>query len=194
MEQIKTADDQMQANVPVGQIGPRDALTQILRQGAQRMLTMAIETEVEEYLSQHCRQLDQDSHQLVVRNGYLPQRKIQTGIGQVPVRQPRINDKRLDQNGQRRRFSSKILPPYLRRTRSIDELIPWLYLKGISTGGFSEALTALLGPQASGLSATNIVRLKASWQEEWKDWSSRSLKGKAYVYIWVDGIYFKVRL
>ena len=194
MEQIRTTDDQMQVNVPVGQIGPRDALTQILRQGAQRMLTMAIETEVEEYLSQHCQQLDQDSHRLVVRNGYLPQRKIQTGIGQVPVRQPRINDKRLDQNGQRRRFSSKILPPYLRRTRSIDELIPWLYLKGISTGGFSEALTALLGPQASGLSATNIVRLKASWQEEWKDWSSRSLQGKAYVYIWVDGIYFNVRL
>jgi len=184
----------MQVNVPVGQIGPRDALTQILRQGAQRMLAMAIETEVEEYLDEHCRQLDQDDHRLVVRNGYLPQRKIQTGIGQVAVRQPRINDRRLDQNGQRRRFSSKILPPYLRRTRSIDELIPWLYLKGISTGGFSEALTALLGPHASGLSATNIVRLKSSWQEEWKDWSSRSLKGKVYVYIWVDGIYFNVRL
>ena len=104
MEQIRTNDDQMQVNVPVGQIGPRDALTQILRQGAQRMLTMAIETEVEEYLSQHCEQLDQDGHRQVVRNGYLPQRKIQTGIGQVAVRQPRINDQRLDQNGQRRRF------------------------------------------------------------------------------------------
>ncbi len=158
------------------------------------MLTRAVENEAQEYLSEHSRQLDRDGHRLVVRNGYLPQRQIQTGIGQVPVRQPRINDKRLDHNGQRRRFSSQILPPYLRRTRSIDELIPWLYLKGISTGDFSEALAALLGPQASGLSATNIVRLKACWQEEWKDWSSRSLKDKMYVYIWADGIYFNVRL
>ena len=173
MEKIRTTDDQMQVNVPVGQIGPRDVLTQILRQGAQRMLTMAIESEVEEYLNEHCRQVDQDGHRQVVRNGYLPQRQVQTGIGQVAVRQPRVNDKRLDHNGQRKRFSSKILPPYLQRTRSIEELIPWLYLKGISTGGFSEALTALLGPQASGLSATNIVRLKACWQEEWKDWSSQ---------------------
>jgi transposase-like protein len=194
MEQISTTDQKMQVNVPVGQIGPRDVLTQILRQGAQKMLTLAIETEVQEYLSQHGCELDQDGHRQVVRNGYLPQRQIQTGIGQVAVRQPRVNDKRLDQNGQRRRFSSKILPPYLRRTRSIDELIPWLYLKGISTGDFSEALVALLGPQASGLSASNIVRLKACWQEEWKDWASRSLKDKMYVYIWADGIYFNVRL
>ncbi len=181
MEQIRTNNQPMQVDVSVGQIGPRDVLTQILRQGAQRMLSMAIETEVEEDLAEHCRQLEQNGHRLVVRNGYLPQRQIQTGIGQVAVRQPRVNDKRLDHNGQRRRFSSKILPPYLRRTRSIDELIPWLYLKGISTGDFSEALAALLGPQASGLSATNIVRLKACWQEQWKDWSSRSLKDKMYV-------------
>ena len=194
MKQIRTTDDQMQVDSPVGAIVARDVLSEILRQGAQKMLTRAVENEVQEYLTEHFRQLDQNGHRLVVRNGYLPQRQIQTGIGQVAVRQPRVNDKRLDQAGQRKRFSSKILPPYLRRTRSIDELIPWLYLKGISTGGFSEALAALLGPQASGLSATNIVRLKASWQAEWKDWSSRSLKGKAYVYIWVDGIYFNVRL
>ena len=194
MEQIRTTDDQMQADVSAGAIVARDVLSEILRQGAQRMLTRAVENEVQEYLTEHSRQLDQDGHRLVVRNGYLPQRQIQTGIGQVAVRQPRVNDKRLDQVGQRKRFSSKILPPYLRRTRSIDELIPWLYLKGISTGSFSEALAAFLGPQASGLSATNIVRLKACWQAEWKDWSSRSLKGKAYVYIWVDGIYFNVRL
>jgi len=194
MEQISTTDQGMQVNVPVGQIGARDVLTEILRQGAEEMLAAAIQNEVQEYLAACADQRDQAGHRLVVRNGYLPQRQIQTGIGQVAVRQPRVNDKHLDQNGQRRRFSSKILPPYLRRTRSIDELIPWLYLKGISTGDFSEALAALLGPQASGLSATNIVRLKASWQEEWKDWSSRSLKGKVYVYIWVDGIYFNVRL
>ena len=140
MEQIRTTDDQMQVDVSAGAIVARDVLSEILRQGAQRLLTMAIETEVEEYLVAHCQQLDQDGHRLVVRNGYLPQRRIQTGIGQVAVHQPRVNDKRLDQNGQRNRFSSKILPPYLRRTRSIDELIPWLYLKGISTGDFGEAL------------------------------------------------------
>jgi len=194
MEQVRTTDDQTQANVSVGAIVARDVLSEILRQGAQRMLATAIENEVQEYLGEHCRELDQDGCRLVVRNGYLPKRQIQTGIGQVAVRQPRVNDKRLNANGQRQRFSSKILPPYLRRTRSIDELIPWLYLKGISTGDFSEALAGLLGPQASGLSATNIVRLKACWEQEWKDWSSRSLKGKVYVYIWVDGIYFNVRL
>jgi len=194
MEQVRTTDDQTQANVSVGAIVARDVLSEILRQGAQRMLATAIENEVQEYLGEHCRELDQDGCRLVVRNGYLPKRQIQTGIGQVAVRQPRVNDKRLNANGQRQRFSSKILPPYLRRTRSIDELIPWLYLKGISTGDFSEALAGLLGPQASGLSATNIVRLTACWEQEWKDWSSRSLKGKVYVYIWVDGIYFNVRL
>ena len=194
MEQIRATDQGMQVNVPIGQIGAGDVLTEILRQGAEEMLAAAIRNEVQEYLAACADQRDQAGHRLVVRNGYLPQRQIQTGIGQVAVRQPRVNDKHLDQNGQRRRFSSKILPPYLRRTRSIDELIPWLYLKGISTGDFGEALGALLGPQASGLSATNIVRLKASWQAEWKDWSKRSLKGKRYVYVWADGVYFKVRL
>ena len=150
MEQIRAIDEQRQGNVPVGQIGPKDVLTQILRQGAQRMLAVAIETEVEEYLTQHREQLDQDGNRQVVRNGYLPQREIQTGVGPVAVRQPRVKDKRLAENGQRMRFSSKILPPYLRRTRSIEELIPWLYLKGISSGDFSEALAALLGPQAPG--------------------------------------------
>lgn len=194
MEQIRTNEGQRQGNVSAGAMVARDVLSEILRQGAQKMLATAIENEVQEYLAEHARQLDQDGHRLVVRNGHLPERQIQTGIGQVTVQQPRINDKRVDTNGQRQRFSSKILPPYLRRTRSIDELIPWLYLKGISTGDFSEALVALLGPQASGLSATNIVRLKSCWEQEWKDWSSRSLKGKVYVYIWVDGIYFNVRL
>ena len=194
MKQVRAIDEQRQGNLPVGQIGPKDVLTQILRQGAQRMLAVAIENEAEEYLATCADQRDQTGHRLVVGNGYLPQREIQTGLGPVVVRQPRVKDRRVDDNGQRQRFSSKILPPYLRRTRSIEELIPWLYLKGISSGDFSEALAALLGPQASGLSATNIVRLKACWQEAWKDWSSRSLKGKVYVYIWVDGIYFNVRL
>jgi len=172
----------------------RDVLTEILRQGAQKMLATAIENEVVEYIAEHENQRDACGYRLVVRNGWLLARTIQTGVGPVEVEQPRVNDKRIDENGQRIHFSSKILPPYLRRTKSIDELIPWLYLKGISTGDFTEALQALLGPQAPGLSATNIVRLKESWQQEWADWSKRSLEGKYYVYLWADGVYFNIRL
>lgn len=172
----------------------RDVLTEILRQGAQKMLATAIENEVVEYIAEHENQRDACGYRLVVRNGWLPARTIQTGVGPVEVEQPRVNDKRIDENGQRIHFSSNILPPYLRRTKSIDELIPWLYLKGISTGDFTEALQALLGPQAPGLSATNIVRLKESWQQEWADWSKRSLEGKYYVYLWADGVYFNIRL
>jgi transposase-like protein len=172
----------------------RDVLTDILRQGAKEMLAMAIEDEVAQYIDHHESLRDAGGRRLVVRNGHLPARAIQTGIGAVEVRQPRVNDRRIDENGQRIRFSSNILPPYLRRTKSIDELIPWLYLKGISTGDFTEALEALLGPQASGLSATNIVRLKEPWQQEWGTWSKRPLEGKHYVYLWADGIHFNIRL
>lgn len=175
-------------------IGSKDALNEILRQGAQQMLSQAIENEVAEYLVRHADQRDADGRRLVVRNGYLPARDLQTGVGLVEVRQPRVRDKRRDERGECRRFTSQILPPYLRRTKSLDELIPWLYLRGISTGDFTEALQALLGPQAKGLSATNIVRLKESWQQEWKLWSQRSLQDKRYVYLWADGIYFNVRL
>jgi transposase-like protein len=173
---------------------PRDVLSDILRQGAQQMLAAAIENEVAEYIGCHAQVRDGDGHRLVVRNGYLPPRKIQTGLGLVEVQQPRVNDRRMDAKGERRRFSSQILPPYLRRTKSLDELLPWLYLRGISTGDFTEALQALLGPQAPGLSATNIVRLKEAWQQDWKSWSKRSLAEKVYVYLWADGIYFNVRL
>ena len=172
----------------------RDVLTEILRQGAQKMLATAIENEVVEYIAEHENQRDACGYRLVVRNGWLPARTIQTGVGPVEVEQPRVNDKRIDEDGQRIHFSSKILPPYLRRTKSINELIPWLYLKGISTGDFTEALQALLGPQAPGLSATNIVRLKESWQQEWSGWSKRSLEGKYYVYLWADGVHFNIRL
>jgi len=153
----------------------RDVLSDILRQGAQQMLAMAVENEVGEYIGEYQHVRDANGRRLVVRNGHLPARVIQTGIGLVEVQQPRVNDKRIDQDGQPRRFCSKILPPYLRRTKSIDELIPWLYLRGISTGDFSEALQALLGPQAKGLSGTNVVRLKESWQQEYATWSKRSL-------------------
>ena len=175
-------------------ISSRDILTEILRQGAQEMLAQAINNEVAEYIHAASDLRDDQGHRLVVRNGYLPARTIRTGVGPVEIRQPRVNDKRTNENGQRIRFSSSILPPYLRRTRSIDELIPWLYLKGVSTGDFTDALQALLGPDAPGLSATNIVRLKASWQQEWAAWSKRSLADKYYVYVWADGIHFNVRL
>jgi len=182
------------ANTQYVSITSQDVLGDILRQGAQKMLATAIENEVDQYIAEHQHLRDANGRHVVVGNGHLPARTIQTGVGPLEVQQPRVNDKRTDENGQRIRFSSKILPPYLRRTKSIDELIPWLYLKGISSGDFTEALQALLGPQAPGLSATNIVRLKESWQQEWAVWSRRSLEGKYYVYLWADGVYFNIRL
>lgn len=172
----------------------RDVLTAILRQGAQQMLAAAIENEVGEYIAAHADLRDDQGARLVVRNGHTPPRSILTGLGPVEVARPRVDDRRVDEDGNRMRFTSRILPPYLRRTKAIDELVPWLYLKGISTGDFPEALQALLGPAAEGLSATNICRLKRLWEEEWKDWSRRDLSGKRYVYVWADGVHFNVRL
>ena len=170
----------------------RDALTEVLREGARRMLASAIEAEVQSFLAAREHLLDGEGHRLVVRNGHLPARTIQTPLGEVPVQQPRVRDRRCE--AQRESFHSSILPPYLRRTKSLEELLPWLYLKGVSTGEFSEALAALLGPEAPGLSAPTITRLKAVWEEEFKAWQSRTLAGKRYVYVWADGIYFNVRL
>src|SRR5262249_57681055 len=138
--------------------------------------------EVEDYLAARQDLRDEVGRQQVVRNGSLPQRIISTGVGPVEVKQPRVRDRRPD--GQRETFHSAILPPYLRKTKSIEELIPWLYLKGISTGDFSEALAAILGPQAQGLSAATITRLKAAWAEEYEAWRKRSLAGEHYVYVW----------
>jgi len=173
---------------------PKDALTEILRSGAQRMLAKALEDEVESYLAEHADARDEDGHQLVVRNGHCPKRTIQAGIGDIEVARPRVNDRRQDQAGHRIRFTSKILPPYLRRTKSIEELIPWLYLKGVSTGDFSEALEALLGKGAPGLSSSTVVRLKQTWETDFKEWNRRDLTDKRYVYIWADGIHFNIRL
>jgi putative transposase len=170
----------------------RDALTEILRQGAQAMLTTAIEAEVAEWIGEHEHLTDERGHRQVVRNGYLPERSITTGIGPVKIRQPRVHDRR--RGAEAEAFSSKILPPYLRKTRSIEELLPWLYLKGISTGDFNEALQALVGPECPGLSASTVTRLLEQWQDECKDWSKRSLKDKHYVYLWVDGVHFNIRL
>lgn len=168
-----------------------DVLSSLLRQGAQRMLAQAIEEEVSEWMNTHP-QLDASGRRQVVRNGFMPERKIVTGLGEIAVKQPRVHDRRPAE--EREHFTSKILPPYLRKTKSIEELIPWLYLKGISTGGFHEALQALLGPDCPGLSATTITRLKSVWEQEHEEWSQRSLVGKEYVYVWADGIHTKIRL
>lgn len=172
----------------------QDVLTEIVRDGAQKMLAAALEQEVADYLAQHAAARDESGHRLVVRNGHHREREVQTGIGNVTVRQPRVNDRRSDDDGHRIKFTSKILPPYLRRTKAIEELIPWLYLKGVSTGDFSEALGALLGTDAPGLSSSTVVRLKQVWETEFKDWSRRDLSEKRYVYLWVDGIHFNIRL
>jgi putative transposase len=169
-----------------------DALGEILRIGAQRLLTQAVEQEVAQWIDSRQHLTDEDGRHQVVRNGRLPKRTILTGVGPVEIQQPRVLDRRPKHDAEP--FSSKILPPYLRKTKSLEELIPWLYLKGISTGDFSEALAALVGSEAKGLSATTIVRLKSGWEEEFREWSQRSLAQKQYVYLWVDGVHFNIRL
>jgi transposase-like protein len=171
----------------------RSPLDALVREGARKMLQAALENEVQEFLEQHSSRVDEQGHRQVVRNGYLPPREIVTGAGPLEVSQPRVRDKSVDVT-ERVRFSSSILPPYLRKSKSIEELIPWLYLKGISTGDFSEALQSLIGSNASGFSANVVVRLKEHWSQEYDTWSRRNLSGKQYVYIWADGIYANVRL
>ena len=174
-------------------IGPSEpfgrSLEDALKEGARRLLQQAIENEVQEFLDGCVAIKAKDGRRLVVRNGYLPERSVQTGIGLIPVKQPRVRDR-----DKKQRFISAILPPYLRRTPSVESVVSALYLKGISTNNFPEALEAILGENAKGLSPTNIVRLKEGWEAEYKEWSKRDLSGKHYVYFWVDGIYFNVRL
>lgn len=174
------------------QFEQRSPLDQIVREGAQRMLQAAIDCEVEQFLQAHEERRDESGKRRVVRNGYLPAREILTGAGKLEVRQPRVRDLTADQ-AERVRFSSAILPPYLRRSKSVDELLPWLYLKGISTGDFSEALQALVG-DADGLSPNVIVRLKEKWSAEYEAWMRRDLSTKQFVYFWADGIHVNVRL
>src|SRR5262245_15535757 len=183
----------------------RDVLTEVLRDGAQRLLGQAIEAEVKDWLESHGDIVDENGHRQVVGNGRMPARTIMTGVGPVEISQRRVHDRRivgendgcepLDAQGQVvERFGSKILPPYLRKTKSIQELIPWLYLKGVSTGDFTEALQALLGQDAPGLSAATITRLIGTWQKDFEAWNKRSLEGKQYVYFWADGVHFNIRL
>ena len=172
-----------------------DQLTEILRQGARSLLAQAVEAEVADFLANHEELKTTDGHQRVVRHGHLPEREVVTGIGPVAVRQPRVRDREAPAGDPGRiRFTPAILPPYIRRSKSIEVLLPILYLKGISTGDFSEALAALLGKDAPGLSATAISRLKDGWIDEHDAWQKRDLSTKHYVYVWADGIYLQARL
>jgi len=172
---------------------PDDPLTEVLRKGARDLLAQAVEEEVLAFLAMHADTRDEQGRQMIVLNGHHPERTIQTGIGGVPVRGRRVRDQRTIPKAERIVFTSQILPRYLRRSKSLEELIPWLYLKGISTGDFSEALQALVGSSA-GLSPATVCRLKAGWQQEWEAWQQRDLTGKRYVYFWVDGLHLNVRM
>jgi putative transposase len=171
----------------------RELLDVIAHRGAQQILQQAIEAEVQEFLQQHQERRDVEGNRLVVRNGRQATRTIVTGAGALEVQQPRVRDNS-PAKSERVHFSSAILPPYLRRSKAIEEFIPWLYLKGISTGDFSEALHKLLGQPVNGFSPNVIVRLKEQWATEYEQWSRRDLTGKQYVYIWADGINVNVRL
>jgi transposase-like protein len=172
-----------------------DRLTEVLRNGARTLLAQAVEAEVAEFVANHAGLKTEDGRQRVVRHGHLPEREVMTGIGPVAVRQPRVRDRvAATDDPARIRFTPAILPPYMRRSKSIETLLPVLYLKGISTGDFSEALAALLGKDAAGLSASAIGRLKDGWQDEHAAWARRDLAGRRYVYIWADGIHLEARL
>lgn len=172
-----------------------DQLTEILRNGARCLLANAIEAEVADFLGKHADLRTQDGHQRVVRHRHLPEREVMTGIGPVAVRQPRVCDREAAAaDPDRIRFSPSILPPYMRRSKSIETLLPILYLKGVSTDDFSEALSALLGKDAEGLSASAIGRLQEGWLDEHIAWQKRDLSAKRYVYIWADGIHLEARL
>jgi transposase-like protein len=172
-----------------------DQLTDVLRNGARALLAQAVEAEVADFLGTHADLKTEDGHRRVVRHGHLPEREVMTGIGPVAVRQPRVRDREAAADDPERiHFTPAILPPYARRSKSLEMLIPILYLKGISTGDFEEALAALLGKNAPGLSASTIARLKEVWIDEHRRWNERDLSAKRYVYAWADGIHLQARL
>ena len=167
-------------------------IDQLVREGARRMLQSAIESEVSEYIERHQYVRDAKGRQAIVRNGTMPERELATTAGMIPITQPRVRDRR--EQDERERFTSSILPRYARKSPTLEVLLPVLYLKGISTGDFSDAFEALLGTNAPGLSPATITRLLEQWQQEYQQWSARDLSGRQFVYIWVDGIYTNVRL
>jgi transposase-like protein len=173
-----------------------DAMTldDLAREGARRMLAAALDEEVAAYIEAHRAELDEHGRRLVVRNGRAEERTVTCGAGTWSIRAPRVNDRRVDDSGVRQRFTSAILPPYMRRSPKVAEVLPVLYLRGLSTGDFSEALPILLGAEAAGLSATNIARLTAVWDREYKEFRQLSLADRDYVYVWADGVHFNVRL
>jgi len=172
-----------------------DQLTDVLRNGARALLAQAVEAEVADFLGKHADLKTEDGHRRVVRHGHLPEREVMTGIGPIAVRQPRVRDREAGADDPERiHFTPSILPPYARRSKSLEMLIPILYLKGISTGDFEEALAALLGKDAPGLSASTIARLKEVWIDEHRRWNRRDLSAKRYAYMWADGIHLQVRL
>lgn len=168
-------------------------LEELLREGARKMLQAALEAEIEEHLLRFTQVVDEKGKRRVVRNGSMPERTVLSGAGPIRVKRPRVDDRALSELGEQR-FTSRILPKFMRRAPSIDALVPALYLQGISSDDFPTALEAILGPQAKGLSATTVVRLKEIWTEEYQQWSKRDLKGKRYVYVWADGVYCNARL
>jgi len=172
-----------------------DPLTEIAREGARRMLASALEAEVEAFVGKFAEERLPDGRQRVVRHGYGPERRIQTGIGALEVRRPKVRDRARDgESGEQVRFTSHILPRWARRSRSLDALLPVLYLRGISTGDFQEALSALLGPEAPNLSPGVIARLAAEWENEYEGWQRRDLSARRYVYVWADGVYLQARM
>jgi transposase-like protein len=171
----------------------RSPLDVLALEGARRMLAAALEAEVADYVERHRAERAEDGRALVVRNGYAPGRKVTIGSGTMEVQAPRVNDKRVV-NGARQRFRSSILPPYLRKSKAVTDVLPVLYLRGLSTGDFREGLSALLGEEVAGLSPSVITRLTQAWQEEYGAWKKRSLADRDYIYVWADGVHFNVRL
>ena len=187
-------DEGITSGLKIEETNSQDLLERLARNGARSALQAALEEEVDQFLQKFMHFRNDKGHRMAVRNGYMPERTILSGIGPLAIRQPRVDDRGLGNTEEGQRFSSAILPRFMRKMPSLEGLIPVLYLKGISTGDFGEALAAILGEGAKGLSASTITRLKEGWLEEHKQWSSRSLEGKEYVYLWADGIYVNVRL
>ena len=171
-----------------------DPLTEILRTGARRLITRAVEVEFDTFLASNSDLALPDGRQRVVRHGHDPVRTIQTGIGPVKVQKPKARDRSAPEAGERIRFTSSILPKWARRTKSLDALLPALYLRGISAGDFQEVLTALLGKDAPNLSPAVIARLKGEWEDEYQRWQKRDLSARRYVYVWADGVYLQARM
>ena len=169
--------------------GIEDPLTELLRMGAKRLIQQAVEAELAELLERYKGQWDERGRRAVVRNGYLPEREILTGVGPVPVKVPKVRSR----TGEAVVFRSSLVPPYMRKARRVEAALPWLYLKGIATGQMQGALEVVIGPESKGLSASVISRLKREWEVEYAEWCRRDVGGDRWVYLWADGIYSGLR-